>query len=186
MSEIWDEIEKFYTERYKGWSGAKQFEGTGVRLRRQMEEMCWLPESIQTELRVCFKATFDDKFDEMLVSGPTSVWTLCPHHLLPVRLNCWIGYVPSGKVLGLSKFSRIAIISGRRPIMQEQYIRDVADSIMKNLEPQGVGVHIVGIHGCMGCRGVNQDIGVGTTALRGIFKTDPSVKDEFYRMVQGQ
>jgi len=184
-TELWGQIEQFYTERYKGWSGSKQFEGTAARLERTMEEMCWIPSRIGDELRKCFKSVYPDKYDEMLVTGPTSVWTLCPHHLVPVGMKVNIGYIPNGQVLGLSKFSRVAIISGRRPIMQEQYTRDVADTIMAHLNPQGVGVYVVGHHGCMGCRGVNQNISVSTTTLRGNFKDEPSVKEEFYRMVEG-
>jgi GTP cyclohydrolase I len=182
---IWTKLEGFYTERYKGWSGSKQFEGTGERLRKSMEEMSWLPGRVSDELRACFKAVYPDDYDEMLVSRGTMVWTLCPHHLLPCQFEVYIGYIPDGKVLGLSKFSRVAIISGRRPIMQEQYTRDVADAIMRNLKPKGVGVYVVGHHGCMGCRGVGQEIGVSTTTLKGVFKTDPSVKDEFYKMIGG-
>ena len=181
---VWEDLEAFYTNRYKGWSGSKQFEGTSDRLRRLMEEMCWPTWEIEEDLRKHFKSVFPDDYDEMLVTEPISVWTLCPHHLVPCQFRVRIGYIPNGNVLGLSKFARVAIALGKRPIMQEQYTRDVAEAVMKHLKPSGVGVNVVGHHGCMGCRGVTQDIGVATTTLRGNFKEDPSVKDEFYKMIE--
>ena len=182
--DIYDNIEKELTARYKDWAGHRQFEGTGVRLRRMVDELCWPTSRIEREVNECFKAVFPDKYDEMLVSGPTSVWTLCPHHLVPCNFEVHIGYIPSGEVLGLSKFSRVALILGKRPIMQEEYSRDVANAIMEGLKPKGVGVFILGHHGCIGCRGVNQDVNVSTSILLGEFKTQPEVRSEFYRIVK--
>ncbi len=178
-------IESFFTERYRGWDGVEQFKGTGARLERMVEELCWPPEKIKIELEKCFKAVFPDKHDEMLIHGPTLVWTLCPHHLVPCSFRVHIGYIPDKGVLGLSKFSRVSMILAKRPIMQETYTRDIADAIMKNLHPKGVGVHVLGHHGCMGCRGVLQeDVGVVTSVLRGYFLTDPSAKSEFLNSIR--
>ena len=63
--------------------------------------------------------------------------------------------------------------------MQEQYSRELADALMTNLQPDGVGIYVIGKHGCIGCRGVTQDINVVTTVLRGNFLSEPSVKEEF-------
>ena len=86
--------------------------------------------------------------------------------------------------LDLSKFSRVALILGRRPIMQEQYSQDVANAIMTHLKPRGVGVYIVGHHGCIGCRGVNQEVNVSTSILLGEFRSQPEVRSEFYRIAR--
>ena len=178
---LFKELEAFYKERYKGWGGASQFEGTAERLERLVDEMCWVPSRIEEEVSNCFKAAFPDPFNEMLVSGPTSVWTLCPHHLVPCNFLVHIGYVPNGQVLGLSKFSRLALILGKRPVMQEQYNREVADILMEKLKPQGCGVYVVGSHGCISGRGVGQPgIRVSTSVVRGCFYEDPSVKAEFF------
>ena len=181
--DVFEAIETCFKDKYKGWDGAKQFEGSGERLRRLVEEMCWSPGRIEEEVEKCLKAVFDDGYDEMLVSEPTSVWTFCPHHILPCNFQVHIGYIPSKGVLGLSKFTRIAEILGKRPIMQESYSRELADTLWKGLEPEGVGVFVRGEHGCMSCRGVKQRIGVSTTVLRGSFKEDGIVRQEFYRMV---
>ncbi|MBU1067914.1 GTP cyclohydrolase I, partial [Patescibacteria group bacterium] len=173
------------TSLYSGWDGRKQFEGTGERLRRMSEECFWNPSVVELELEKCFKS-FEEAYSEMLVEGPISVWTFCPHHLLPCHFDVHIGYIPNGRVLGLSKFSRISEILAKRPVMQEQYTREVANCIEKHLKPEGVGVYVIGKHGCMRCRGVKQEeTSVKTATLRGSFMEDPSVRYEFYQIVKG-
>lgn len=185
VTDYFIEVEQELRKRYEGWEGERQFEGSGRRLRSLVEELCWDSKRIGEEVEKHFEAVFEDPFDEMLVTGPTLVWTLCPHHLLPVEFKCWIGYIPMGKVLGLSKFSRVAITLGKRPIMQEMYSRELADAIATHLSPEGVGVYIIGKHGCIGCRGINQDVDITTSVLRGSFKGDSTVRQEFYNIVLG-
>ena len=183
---VFRKIEEDFIEGYEGWIGAEQFKGTGARLARMMKEMCWPNEAVEKEVNNCFKAVFDNNYDEMLVSEPTSVWTLCPHHLVPVHFEVAIGYVPNGQVLGLSKFSRVALAVGKRPIMQEQYTQELAESIMNHLSPKGCAVYVVGVHGCIGCRGVQQDVRIHTAVVKGVFDTDPKTREEFYRIVKGK
>ncbi|KKN14202.1 hypothetical protein LCGC14_0998740, partial [marine sediment metagenome] len=170
--------------RYAKWEGRAQFKGTGARLLRMVGECFWDPDHINEELEKCFK-TFDEEYSEMLVEGPISVWTFCPHHLLPCHFDVHIGYIPSGKVLGLSKFSRISEILAKRPVMQEQYTREVAACIDENLSPEGVGVYVIGQHGCMRCRGVKQEASVKTSVLLNSFREDPAVRYEFFQIVKG-
>jgi len=146
------------------------------------EEFCWSPEKIRTELDKQFKV-FENGYDEMLITGPIAVWVLCPHHLLPVKLDCWIGYVPDSKVLGLSKFTRISTIMGKRPIMQEQYTTELVDMLVEKLKPKGVGVYIKGVHGCMTSRGIKQRSSVTTSSLKGCLLEDPATRSEFYSIV---
>lgn len=183
--DIFEKIEELFRERYKDWEGVAQFEGSGERLRRLVDEMCWPLGDIGEEVQKCLQAVFPDKYDEMLVCKDMNVWTLCPHHLLPCNFKVNIGYIPVGKVLGLSKFTRIASAYGKRPIMQEQYTRELAGLFMETLEPEGLGIYVIGKHGCMGCRGINQDIEVVTSTLRGSFKDDPMVREEFYAICRG-
>ena len=184
-SEIFQNWEIFYKERYKGWSGAEQFSGSGARLERLVDEMCWPSDKIKKEVDKQLKSVFSSDFSEMLTLGPTNVWTLCPHHLLPCNFKVYVGYVPTtGKVLGLSKFSRIAVALARRPIMQEQYSKDLADALEVPLSCKGLGIHVIGKHGCMGCRGVLQDeVEVVTTVLRGCILTESDCKQEFLMKV---
>jgi len=180
--EVFEELETLLRRLYYGWEGAKQFEGTGSRLSRMVEEFCWPPKKVAEELDKCFK-TFQDSYDEMLVSGPTEVWTLCPHHLLPCKFKVYAGYIPKGEVLGLSKFSRVADILARRPIIQEQYSRELANTLWTRLQPKGVGVFVIGEHGCMRARGVKQDAPIYTAVLEGAIKDRPEVRAEFYSIV---
>lgn len=182
--DVYEEIEDLFIKRYKGWGGREQFVGTGERLRRMVDEMCWTPRRIREHLVDCFKASWNEEYNEMLVEGPISVWTFCPHHLLPCHFAIFIGYIPNGKVLGLSKFSRVSVILGRRPIMQEMYTRELANCIESNLKPQGVGVNVVGEHGCMRCRGVGQNAGVSTSILRGEFLAEGVVRKEFFDTIE--
>jgi len=185
MQDLSANIETFFKDRYKTWDGSSQFTGTGARLKRMVNEMFWEPEKISEELNKCLKATFNDKYDEMMVSGPTNVWTFCPHHLVPCNFKVWIGYIPNGQVLGLSKFSRLALISAKRPIMQEQYSRELAEFIETGLKPKGLGVYVIGIHGCMFSRGVGQEVPVSTSIIKGEFLKS-EVRDEFYNIVRAR
>jgi len=183
MEEIFDEVENLLRKQYYSWEGVAQFNGTGERLLRAFKELCWTNEQIDSELATCFKATFVDKYDELLVEGPISVWTLCPHHLLPCHFTVYTGYVPDEEVLGLSKFARAAVILGKRPVMQETYSRELADAITANLRPKGIGIYVVGEHGCMQARGVRQPTSVTTSILRGVVKDRPEVRSEFLAIV---
>ena len=164
---------------YPSWKGVKQFEGTPGRLVRMYEDFCWPQERIDKELSKQFRV-FDDGYDEMLVQKGISVWTLCPHHLLPCHFKVTIGYIPSGRVLGLSKFTRIAEVLARRPIMQEAYSTELADLLREQLKPLGVAVFIVGRHGCMSARGVKQENDVVTSVVRGAFLKEGPTREEFF------
>ena len=165
--------------RYAGWEGVEQLIGTPQRLVKMYEEFCWPMDRIRTEASAQFRQ-FKDGFGEMLVEGPISTVMICPHHLLPVKVRCWIGYIPQGKVLGVSKFARVTAIMGKRPIMQEKYVTELADLLMEKLEPKGVAVYMEGEHGCMTCRGVMQDAKVATSAIRGVFLKEDATRAEFF------
>lgn len=173
------ELESYYS----GWLGVDQFSGTAERVARMYGEFCWSPAKIKMELDKQFR-TFENGYDEMLVAGPMTIWTLCPHHLLPVCFKCWIGYVPSGKVAGLSKLVRIADIMGKRPIMQEQYSAELAKELEVRLEPKGTAVYLVGSHGCMASRGVKQDVPIITSTLKGCL-LEAEARSEFFSLVKG-
>lgn len=177
-------IENYLKKLYYGWEGRGQFDGTGARLVRSLHEFCWTSEAIETEVQKALKAEFDYNVDEMLVEGPIDVWTLCPHHLLPCRFTTYIGYIPTGQVLGLSKFARIAIALGKRPVIQEMYTKELADIINNALKPKGTGVFVAGQHGCMQSRGIKQQANVTTAVLHGSIKDRPEARAEFYSLVR--
>ncbi len=184
LEEAYEVIENFLKKRYYGWEGRGQFDGTAERLVRSLHEFCWTPQAIKEEVDKAFKSEFDYAVDEMLVEGPIDVWTLCPHHLLPCRLIVYIGYIPSGQVLGLSKFARVAVALGKRPVIQEMYTRELADAIDTCLKPKGVGVFVVGQHACMQARGIKQQANVTTAVLLGAIRDKLETRAEFYSLVR--
>lgn len=176
---IFNTLETDLRKKYYGWAGAEQFKGTGDRLRRAFDEFCWPSSRIEEEIQKALKSEFDFDIDEMLVEGPIDVWTLCPHHLLPCHFTVYIGYIPTGQVLGLSKFARVAVALGKRPVIQEMYTKELADIINTSLKPKGVGVRVIGQHGCMQSRGIKQQASVTTAVLYGVMKDRPEARAEF-------
>ncbi len=174
-----EELVIYLEHLYPDWDGVKQFVGTPKRLIRMYEDFCWDQGRIKEELEKQFRV-FEDGYDEMLVKKDISVWTLCPHHLLPCHLKVTIGYLPAGKVLGLSKFSRIAVILAKRPIMQEAYSTELANVLMERLKPKGVAVYVVGHHGCISARGVRQESDIVTSIIRGDFLKEGPTREEFF------
>ena len=127
--------------------------------------------------------------DEMVFQGDIPVWSMCEHHMLPFFGVAHVAYIPKGKVLGLSKFSRLIEVFARRLQVQERLTCEIADALHTNLDALGVGVVLKCRHCCMEARGI-QKAGTftQTTALRGNFKGDPTVRAEFLanvRMTKG-
>jgi len=155
---------------------------TPMRVVDSLFEMCY--GHIDTEIRIAdiMKAKFPaDGYDEMIVERKIVTNSLCPHHVLPIRYRMTIGYVPNKAyyVIGISKLARVAELLSARLVMQEQLVMDIADAVNSYLKPFGVGVVVVGEHGCMTCRGVKQrETDLVTTRLIGVFRQAP-VRQEF-------
>ena len=130
------------------------------------------------------KTFFSIKCDEMIICKDIEFYSNCEHHILPFYGKCHIAYLPNQKVVGLSKMPRLLEVFARRLQIQERLTEQIADSMMKHIEPLGVGVNIEAKHNCMVCRGVQKQNSVMvTTALRGVFKDD-HVKQEFQRSIK--
>ncbi len=164
--ESFDSMVQLLLEKYKGWDGKSQFEDTPRRLAEMYNEFCWSPEKIEEELDRHTRL-FEDGYDEDLTAKNIQVKTLCPHHLLPCSFSVDIKYSPNGKVLGLSKFTRIAVILGKHPVMQETYTRELADTLFERVQPKSVIVTVRGIHGCLQYRGALQETEIETEVRRG-------------------
>lgn len=122
--------------------------------------------------------------DQLIVVPRIDFYSMCEHHLAPFYGQIHIGYVPNGKVLGVSKFARLTEIYARRLQIQERLGQEVANDIMKYLKPQGVGVVIRGVHLCMRSRGVEkQNSEMITSVMLGFFRDKPELREEFLNLI---
>lgn len=129
-------------------------------------------------------AIFEEKYDEMVIVKDIDYYSMCEHHLLPFYGKIHIAYIPDGKIVGLSKIPRIVEIFSRRLQVQERMTQEIADTLEKYLNPRGVGVVCEGIHMCMMMRGVEKQNSTTTTsAMHGIFKSDPRTRTEFLELI---
>ena len=127
----------------------------------------------------------DEEYDELVVVRSIPVQSLCEHHLLPFIGVAHVGYLPAGRILGLSKFARVVEMFARRPQVQERLTRQVADWIDAELAPRGVGVVVDAEHLCMSMRGVRAVGAVTTTsALSGALRDSPATRAEFLTAVR--
>ena len=131
------------------------------------------------------KATFvDGACDEMVILRDITGYSTCEHHMLPFSYVAHVGYVPEGKVVGISKLARLCELFGQGLQIQEKMTTQIDDTLVKKLEPKGVMVVIEGQHLCMKARGVKQASSVMvTSAVRGIFKDDARARREFLSLI---
>lgn len=120
-----------------------------------------------------------DHTDQMVVVSGMKVWSLCEHHLLPFWANIAIGYIPNGKVLGLSKFGRIAHMVGSRLQIQERMVQEIAGEVMRLTGSKDVAVLAQGEHLCMTMRGVRTPSLMTSSVMEGVFRDKPEARAEF-------
>jgi GTP cyclohydrolase I len=121
-----------------------------------------------------------DGYDEMVVVKDIAFFSLCEHHLLPFFGRVHIGYVPDGRVVGLSKLPRLVDAYSRRLQVQERMTREIADAINTTVNPRGVGVVVEGRHLCLEMRGVQKQTSqTVTSCMLGVFRSDPRTRSEF-------
>ena len=131
-------------------------------------------------------ALFDVAYDEMIVVKDIEFYSMCEHHMLPFFGKAHVAYIPSEKVIGLSKIPRIVEMFGRRLQVQERMTRQIADTIDEILSPQGVAVVIEGSHMCSMMRGVKkQEASMVTSAMLGCFKKSDKTRNEFLSHLRG-
>jgi GTP cyclohydrolase I len=141
---------------------------------------------LHTDPAVYLQKTFTQKHDEMVLVRDIEFSSMCEHHLLPFTGQAHIAYLPDGKLVGLSKLARVVEAVARRPQVQERMTEDLADLIMRELNPRGVGVIVEAAHSCMTIRGVRKPGSTTvTSALRGLFKTNPTTRGELMSLVFG-
>ena len=129
----------------------------------------------------CFE---DVEGKDLVLERNISFYSFCEHHILPMKLNCHIAYIPKGKVIGLSKMARIATLCGARLQLQERIGEDIAEVMQTILGTDDVAVVIDGVHGCMTMRGIkNSTAETRTATLRGVFKEKSELRAELYSLI---
>jgi GTP cyclohydrolase I len=125
--------------------------------------------------------------DEIYTLGPITIRSACSHHLVEIEGQCWVGIVPSERVIGISKFSRLVDWICSRPHIQEEMVIMLADEIESLISPVGLGIVIKAKHHCMTWRGVKETSNtMVNSVVRGSLRENVSMKKEFFDLIQGQ
>ncbi len=130
---------------------------------------------------------FEEGHDEMVILREIPFYSMCEHHLLPFHGQAHVGYLPDGRIVGLSKLARAVEIFAKRPQVQERLTTQIAECIERVLGARGVGVVIEAEHLCMTARGVRKPGSrMVTSAMRGVFRRDPESRAEFLQLIRAQ
>jgi GTP cyclohydrolase I len=158
--------------------------GTPERMERSIE---YLTKGYQEDPEeILLGAMFDVAYDEMVIVKDIEMFSLCEHHLLPFFGKVHVAYIPSGKVIGLSKIPRLVDVLARRLQVQERLTTQIAGAIESAIRPQGVGVVVEARHLCMMMRGVEkQHSATITSSMLGNFR-NKETRDEFLALIRAQ
>lgn len=157
---------------------------TPARVARMYAEMF---SGLRTDPRIHLQKVFSEKYDEVVLVRDIDFCSMCEHHLLPFTGKAHVGYLPDGKVVGLSKLARVVEEVARRPQVQERMTEAIADLIESELSARGVAVVLEASHSCMTIRGVRRPGSLCmTSAMRGVFRDDHSSRTEILGLIVGK
>jgi len=152
--------------------------------RRIADMYLELFEGLHQDAHDQLRVQFDETYDEMVILRDIPFYSMCEHHFLPFHGTAHVGYLPDGRIVGLSKIARAVEIFARRPQVQERLTGQIADAIEKELGAKGVGVVIEAEHLCMTARGVRKPGAfMVTSAMRGRFREAENTRQEFLRLI---
>ncbi|AJS61292.1 GTP cyclohydrolase I FolE [Paenibacillus sp. IHBB 10380] len=155
---------------------------TPARVTRMYEEIF---AGYEVDPREVLGVTFDENHEELVIVKDIVYYSQCEHHMAPFFGKVHIGYIPSGKIAGLSKFARLVDAITRRLQVQERITSQIADIMVEVLQPHGVMVVVEGEHLCMCSRGVKKSGSMTvTSAVRGLFREDPASRAEFLSLIR--
>jgi len=163
----------------------ENFEGTDLRAAKAFAELVLPADEIERRVEALLASTFPSSYDQMILSKHNRAFGLCPHHLLPTIYRISLAYIPTDRVLGISKLSRPVRLYTRRPVLQEQLTEDLAEFLHKRMESRGAAVQIEGLHLCMAARGIEaHEPRLVTSSVRGVFRENLATRQEFLDLVR--
>ena len=161
----------------------ENFADTAARAAKGFHELVLGADAVKAEVAELLAKTFPAKYGEMVISRGNTAFGVCPHHLLPVIYRISMAYIPTRKVLGLSKLSRLARLMARGPRLQEDLTHELSLILHEQLDSQGAAVPVEGLHMCMAARGVGaHEARLVTSAVRGVF-LEVATRAEFIKLV---
>jgi GTP cyclohydrolase I len=156
---------------------------TPARVARMYAELL---SGLHEDPRQHLRKFFTEKYDEVVLVRDISFNSMCEHHMLPFMGVAHIGYVPNGRVLGLSKLARVVEVVARRPQVQERMTETIANLLLDELEAKGVAVVIEATHTCMTIRGIRKPGSLCvTSAMKGLFRSNLSSRSEIMNLIYG-
>lgn len=156
---------------------------TPARVARMYAELFF---GLHEDPRVHLQKFFTEKYDEIVLVRDISFNSICEHHMLPFTGMAHIGYIPNGKVVGLSKLARVVEVISHRPQVQERMTETIADLLVEELDAKGVAVVLEATHTCMAIRGIRKPESLCvTSAMRGIFRSNLSSRSEIMTLIYG-
>jgi GTP cyclohydrolase I len=166
------------------------FRDTPARVMRAYLEIFDGLANTDEQVKAILATSFPSRNNSMVIQRDIRVYSMCPHHMLPVELRVHLAYIPNpdkgGRVLGLSKLARIAELLAFRPCLQEEYAADVTAALSSLPGCMGSACVAYGRHFCMIMRGVKQrDAVTVTSSVRGVFADEPGVREEFLSLARG-
>ena len=158
-------------------------------LRKTPERFAVMMEDVLSgkgkDVKDILKVTHELRHDEMVLVKSVPFYSMCEHHFVPFFGKCHVAYIPKkNRIVGVSKLVEIIDVLSRKLQLQERFTTEIADSIMKHLEPKGVGVVIEARHLCIEMRGLKVPAEIVTSAVRGLFREDIKTREEFLKLIK--
>ncbi len=178
-------MEKFFRKLLEDIGEDTNRKGLKATPKRATEAFQYLTQGYTKDLdEIVNNAVFESDDDEMIIIKDIELYSLCEHHLLPFFGKCHVGYIPNGKIIGISKVARIVDVFARRLQVQENLTKEIAETLLKYTQAKGVGVVIEAKHLCMMMRGVEKQNSVlKTSCMLGSFRKDSSTRSEFLSLI---
>jgi len=180
-----ERIEKLVRELLVEIGEDPEREGLMNTPERVAASLAFLTSGYKTDMQALINnACFAQETTSMVVVKDIELYSLCEHHLLPFYGRCHIGYIPRGRVFGISKLARLVDLFARRLQIQEKLTEQIAYAVKDSINADGVGVMIEARHLCMMMRGVEkQNSSFVTSSLLGVFRTNPATREEFLSII---